>query len=266
MDELVVMELSPDIIRDRLRRLAKHDRKRQVFGSASHDYMLNPPVDVAEIEAFESRHKIRLPEDYRHFITQIGNGGGGPYYGLFPFGHDDEGRWGECLPIGNLGQPFHHVEAWNLDDEFWKNVPDLPKEIPEEEEDRIWEEWYKVLEAKYWNPAIMDGAIPICHLGCNLRQWLVVHGHQRGYVWDDMRADNAGIAPVRDSDGKPMTFTEWYMSWLDKAERLEKSQAIDTVSYRVRVPRSRRELLTLFLLVVAGVLLGLLLALYRNFW
>ena len=33
-----------------------------------------PPIDVAEIEAFESRHKIALPEDHRYFITEIGNG------------------------------------------------------------------------------------------------------------------------------------------------------------------------------------------------
>jgi hypothetical protein len=61
-----------------------------------------------------------------------------------------------------------------------------------------------------------------------------------------------------------MTFTEWYISWLDKTERIENSQAIDTVSYHVRVPGTRRELLTLFLLIVAGFLLGPPLALYQN--
>ena len=57
------------------------------------------------------------------------------------------------------------------------------------------EAWDRVEEAQYWNPAIMDGAIPICHKGCALRQWLVIHGDQRGFVWDDNRVDNTGIAP-----------------------------------------------------------------------
>ena len=48
------------------------------------------------------------------------------------------------------------------------------------------EAWDRELEAHYWDPAIMNGAIPICHKGCALRQWLVIHGEQRGFVWDDL--------------------------------------------------------------------------------
>ncbi len=65
------------------------------------------------------------------------------------------------------------------------------------------EAWDREVEAHYWNPAIMDGAIPICHKGCALRQWLVIHGEQRGFVWDDLRVDNAGIAPVLGESGEP---------------------------------------------------------------
>jgi predicted ATPase with chaperone activity len=55
-------------------------------------------------------------------------------------------------------------------------------------------------------------------LGCALRQWLVINGEQRGFVWDDYRADEAGIEPLRDSaTGNQMTFADWYMSWLDEA-------------------------------------------------
>jgi hypothetical protein len=84
----------------------------------------------------------------------------------------------------------------------------------------LYEAWDKVLEEHYWIPHIMNGAISICHIGCALRQWLVVSGDQQGFVWDDFRADDAGIAPVIDSAGKPLTFAHWYMSWLD--ERLRK--------------------------------------------
>ena len=79
------------------------------------------------------------------------------------------------------------------------------------------EAWDRELKARYWNPAIMDGAIPICHKGCALRQWLVIHGERRGFVWDDFRADYCGLAPVLDDHGEPVTFAGWYMAWLDES-------------------------------------------------
>ena len=36
------------------------------------------------------RSTTRLPDDYRHFITEIGNGGSVPYYGMFPLGYMDD--------------------------------------------------------------------------------------------------------------------------------------------------------------------------------
>jgi hypothetical protein len=169
---------------------------------------------------FESRHGISLPEDYRHFITEIGDGGVEPSYGVLPFGKDDDGRdWEGGGLVGDPGSPFRHTAAWNLPDSFWAGEPDWPPDTPVEEQDRLMDAWDREVEAHYWNPAIMDGAIPICHKGCALRQWLVVHGEQQGIVWDDHRADQAGIAPVLDAAGQPMTFADWYMAWLDDTLR-----------------------------------------------
>ncbi len=81
------------------------------------------------------------------------------------------------------------------------------------------EAWDRELEAHYWDPAIMDGAIPICHLGCAYRQWLVIHGPQRGFVWNDDRADDGGISPLLGDSGEPVTFSRWYMTWLEDSLR-----------------------------------------------
>lgn len=200
----------------RLNELDRRDRRRCVFGASSHGYKLNPPLPVAVIEAFEERHGVSLPEGYRHFITEIGDGGAGPYYGILPFGKDDDGRaWEGGGLVGDPRKPFPHKAAWNLPDSFWDGEPDWPPDTPVEEQDRLMEAWDRELEQHYWNPAIMDGAIPICHKGCALRQWLVIHGEQRGFVWDDLRVDNAGIAPALDESGGPLTFADWYMAWLD---------------------------------------------------
>jgi hypothetical protein len=106
---------------------------------------------------------------------------------------------------------------WNLPAPFWQTQPDLLADIDSEEEDRLMAVCDTELEEHYWKPAIMNGAIPICHLGCAFRQWLVINGDQAGFVWNDFRADNRGISPVRDEGGHDMTFRHWYMAWLTDA-------------------------------------------------
>lgn len=36
------------------------------------------------MKRFEARYNVKLPPEYVFFITQVGNGGAGPYYGLYP--------------------------------------------------------------------------------------------------------------------------------------------------------------------------------------
>lgn len=206
-----------------LNELSRRDPQRQIFGSRVHDYRLRPPLPASELESFEAKYAVSLPSDYKTFITQIGHGGAGPYYGLFPFGEQDDARdfckWEGGGLVGDLSRPFPHGTDWNLPDSFWQTLPDPPPEISLEEEDRLMQAWDAELEQRYWNPAIMDGAIPICHLGCALRQWLVINGDQRGIVWNDFRADQRGLSPVRDSAGRPMSFRDWYMAWLQESLR-----------------------------------------------
>jgi hypothetical protein len=205
---------------ERLADLDRRDRRRRVFGASFHQYKLNPPLPVAMIEAFEKRYGVTLPGDYRLFLTEIGNGGAGPSYGLLTFGKDDDDReWEAGDLIGDPSKPFPHTTAWNLPASFWDGERDPSPDMPPEEEDRLWEAWDRELEVHYWNPAIMNGAIPICHLGCALRQWLVINGDQKGFVWNDDRADHGGIAPALGKSGKPVTFSDWYMDWLDDSLR-----------------------------------------------
>ncbi len=79
------------------------------------------------------------------------------------------------------------------------------------------EEWDASLGENDWNPAIMDGAIPICHLGGAVRHWLVVDGQANGQVWRDDRAGYEGIRPHLDSEGRRVRFAAWYMTWLERA-------------------------------------------------
>ena len=66
-----------------LEQARQSDAEYKQFGAATHKYHLNPPAALADVEAFEQQLGCTLPEAYRSFLLQAGNGGAGPFYGLF---------------------------------------------------------------------------------------------------------------------------------------------------------------------------------------
>jgi len=171
-----------------LGRLAR--TRPHLFGSNGHRFVINEPLTETFVAKFEAQHGIVLPADYRWFITTIANGGAGPGYGVFRLGEMDEGSWQEGDGfVGTLANPFPYTEAWN----------DLAAG-----------------EARYFAP--IDGAIPVCHLGCAIRIWLVVSGPEAGHLWQDDRANDGGWEPL----GPPrMRFLDWYRRWLNAGLRGE---------------------------------------------
>ncbi len=45
---------------------------------------LNPPLPKEELAFFEKYLKVKLPDEYKQFLTEVGNGGAGPFYGILP--------------------------------------------------------------------------------------------------------------------------------------------------------------------------------------
>jgi hypothetical protein len=193
---------------------------------------------------FEKTHRIRLPEDYRMFITELGNGGAGPYYGVFPFGEHDYGHdyctWELGGLVGDLSAAFPHETAWNASDSLWLSWKDATENMSLDEEDRWMAARDEALEEHYWNPKVMAGAIPICNVGCARRQWLVVNGGQKGLVWGDDRADEYGIYPLLDERGEALTFSEWYMDWMSDPEAFTKRNSRGQQALIDRLTRSQR--------------------------
>lgn len=206
-------------IRTRLDRLRLADRRRRLFGASEHRYELATCIGADALRAFEERHAIRLPEDYRAFLSELGNGGAGPFYGLFPLGlFDGSGagpleKWdGMEGIVGSLATPFPLREPWNLPPERFEP----PAAFASDEEE---ERWVEALDAECWRSDHVDGAFPICHHGCALRTYLVVSGPERGNVWYDRRAEGGGIEPHRDGQGLHLDFLGWYGRWLDEGLR-----------------------------------------------
>lgn len=206
------MDATLDVIREGLERLRTAKQPPKVFGAESHGFKLNRRLPESAVQKFETTHRVRLPADYRHFLTELGNGGAGPYYGVFKLGEMDDSfgfqKWKEGDGfIGVLSEPFPHTSPWN-------DLTDEPEEIDDEE---AYERALDAFDTRYWDAKNVNGAIPICHEGCAYRDWLVVTGPEAGHVWHDARTDHAGLYPISIGKKKRVTFWEWYVNWLDEA-------------------------------------------------
>jgi hypothetical protein len=207
------MALDADRVTTSLARL--RSIQSTVFGAESHGFLLNPPLGEAEVQSFEKTHNIQLPGEYRNFLRTIGNGGAGPACGLFPLGMMDDRfdlqPWHEEEDlVGRISEPFLLENEWN-------DLRESPEDGSLDPEDPEFETKLEQFDTRYWDSTIVNGAIPICHLGCAIRIWLVVTGNQRGRLWLDGRAEFSGISPVRTEGGTPATFDSWYEGWLDHA-------------------------------------------------
>jgi hypothetical protein len=166
----VATEFNYSATRDGLRILQQAPRATEVFGARAHGFRVHTPLPEKTVIEFDAEHGIRLPSEYLEFLVRVGNGGAGPAYGLFKLGEMDDGsdhrEWKEGDGfVGVLSEPFPLRTAWN--DCMGEPAYDESREgDPEWEDDyhRRMDEW----EDTYWNSNHVNGAIPVCHLGCAL--------------------------------------------------------------------------------------------------
>ena len=137
--------------------------------------------------AFESKHDIRLPEDYRCFLLEAGRSGAGPYYGVLPLD-----RWNDAV----------NIDAGRIPGDYLASPFPLFPDMPEEED------WHKTLGISCDQE--FQGAIAVSHQGCSYYCLLVVYGPFRGRV---VYVSLDGGTPyfVRNPD-----FLSWYERWLDE--------------------------------------------------
>ena len=173
----------------------------------------NPCVPETDLLAFEQSHGIRLPDGYRAFLTQVGNGGQWPWLRVQPFEGIGPLPWRQWdFGVGNLAKPFPHSQPWNdpSGEPAHPDDPDLEEEY--ERLHLIWSEQYFAL-------SLVDGTIPLHDHGCGRRSWLVVNGPLAGTLWFDARVDPRGLYPLTDHDGRWLRFLEWVLLRVDAARR-----------------------------------------------
>jgi hypothetical protein len=93
--------------------LAKSDPRCARFGAATHRWQRRPALAEARVAELERAAGVRLPDDYRAYVTTVGDGGAGPYHGVLPLDHPAQHALlsGTCpLPDGTR-HPWHGVVA-----------------------------------------------------------------------------------------------------------------------------------------------------------
>ena len=210
-------------IKKNLDRIASIDKKNRVFGAYGHQYK-SYHLSNNEIESFEAELGVRLPEDYRQFLQEIGYGAG-PYYGLnspqvIVCDLNDTAIYGEHHGLKDPSRPF----PFNREDarECFK----------------IMSEWR---EAIFTADSPTNGCIPLCDEGCGYHTFLVTAGELTDSLWshniDSEDEDNPclkhwnlaprppGILGLRKPPDVPPwhptlspfpTYLEWYNAWRDR--------------------------------------------------
>jgi hypothetical protein len=206
-----------DEIRFKLHLLQESELARAAPDAVWHRYRTNPPLTEDEVGQFEKEHQVTLPYDYQGFLIHVGNGGARPHT-VFRLGEMDDGwgyqTWQENDGfVGTLSKPFPHTERWN-------DLTGQPEYDESQASDKGYEDKYIELLDKfnetYWSGARVHGAMPICHRGCALRNWLVVTGPEAGHIWCDDRVDDNGLYPLQENGLHQVRFIEWYNAWLEK--------------------------------------------------
>ena len=185
-------------IKEKFQKLKSLDKDFKIFGAHFHEYGFNPTLSETQIKEFEKNHSIKIPEEYRLYLENIGDGKAGPFYGIYELNYNDGNSSDLSKPFPcTQKEPFKMMDAYDT--------------IPENLSDDEYNEFLNNIYGQATN-----GLIFLATEGCGMYSVLVVNGEEYGNVWYYDLANDAGIFPlVNPKTKKPMRFFEWLEIWLD---------------------------------------------------
>ena len=229
-------------VRERVLALREAPNWRAVFGAEfgtyGHGFELSPVLSEEQVRAVERRLGFDFPAEYRSFLLEVGAGGAGPDYGLFPVkpvvpvipvapvvpvAPEQSVPSANAVapteadpPARHVAPPFRPERTRELD--AHESAEPQRAAYPDEEEFlrdyRAWDARHDEL-----HDALTEGTLCVSEQGCAYYTLLVVTGPERGTMWDDVRAAGEGVVPVERAGKTRVSFAEWYLHWLGHAER-----------------------------------------------
>lgn len=191
------------IIKEKLTRLIALDKKHAIFEASVHQYALNKKLPATTLTNFEKKYQLSLPAEYKEFLTQLSNGGAGPFYGLYDFTTaKKEALLNATLKNEKIKDPFSTSFPFSTT-VAKKFIKDYAAACEEGDEDLLQD-----LEL----PDPVTGVIFLGEYGCGWSFCLVINGEQAGTVW----WHGESMKPCF-TNGKQWTFYDWYEYWLDES-------------------------------------------------
>lgn len=150
-------------IKTKLGQALRKDAEFAEFGSSSHQYRQEDKLTAGKLADWEAQYGIKLPEPFARFLTEIGNGGAGPYYGIYPLEQATSYTELPALQGRAALHPGMSAEEWNILTEPLTGERDISDEEYEEARNKA-----------------LGGMLCIGTQGCEYEMCLVLEGEHRG--------------------------------------------------------------------------------------
>ncbi|KNB69192.1 SMI1/KNR4 family protein [Brevibacillus reuszeri] len=188
-------ETQIDRIKNKLEEAMRKDADFSVFGASSHKYRVNEELTTKELTDWQAKHQVTLPEPYMQFLTKVGNGGAGPYYGMYPIEEAASYTDRDALTAKCVLHPGMEKEEWNHLIEPLISDEDISD-----------------LEYDATRNQVLGGMLCIGTQGCEYDMYLVLEGKHRGKIvyTSDFHPDHPFFFVYEDN------FLDWYERWLDE--------------------------------------------------
>ena len=182
------------------------DSQLKMFGADAHQYKLGSPVDLSFVRTIEEAYHFRFPEDYVQFITEVGDGGAGPGYGLYPFGY-------YCTEVKNIKEAKARERYLHGLGKELQLLPIEPKWLEDfcisrEEYEKNPEKYFQGGRGSFnWDNDTPYGFFHLGTYGCWRDFGLITAGERYGQVF------------IHDTEGafelEARSFQEFYQNWLN---------------------------------------------------
>lgn len=189
-----IFDLRSKRIVNKLESVKEKDKNFKVFGASSHKYNLNKKLSKDYLELLLEQKNLTLPEEFFIFLTEVGNGGAGPYYGM----HSIEQILKKIEFSNSYLKPC--VLYPDMDNDTWNNL--IAPVLNDVQED----EYILFLED------LFSGMIKIGSQGQGYEMYLVLNGEHKGkVVYTDYVHKDKPFFFIYESN-----FLDWYERWLSE--------------------------------------------------
>ncbi|GBF75082.1 hypothetical protein PA598K_03464 [Paenibacillus sp. 598K] len=182
-------------IATKLEKAMRKDTELAVFGASTHNYQVNEKLTAKELADWQATYQIKLPEPYAQFLTEVGDGGAGPFYGLYSLEKATSYTESDALTATCMLYPGMAKEEWNHLIEPLISDEDISDSEYEAARNRV-----------------LGGMLCIGTQGCDYDMYLVLEGQHKGRVvyTSDFHPDHPFFFVYEDN------ILDWYERWLDE--------------------------------------------------